>query len=236
LRFGGVGEGVEVIFFDCFNTLIDEVPPSGLCSIPRMAVELGFFGDEGEFQRHYVPTCRRADGRETDLRERLRICLGKSGRKAETSVEEGIGRMIDVWLEEYPRSVRAAAGAREMLEHWRGRKRMGVVSNFFLPEWPQKLLKGFGMDQYFEFVINSADVGYRKPARRIYEIALGRVGKELSEAGSVLFIGDRVDLDIDPPREMGMRVIHYKNPPAGMGNFGETPEGVEVIGHWDEFR
>jgi putative hydrolase of the HAD superfamily len=223
-------------FFDCFNTLIDEVEPSGLCGIPRMSVELGFFEDEEDFYRHYVPVCRRPDGRETHLPERLRLCLAKSQRKPDVPAEDAISRMLDAWLGEYPQTVRAAAGAKQMLDHWHGHKRLGVVSNFFLPDWPQRCLRTNGLDGYFEFIINSADLGYRKPYRGVYEHAMSRIGKEAAEARSILFIGDRVDLDIDPPRAMGMRVLHYKNPPPGTKMVHETPEGVECITHWDQFR
>jgi putative hydrolase of the HAD superfamily len=231
-----LGDEIDAIFFDCFNTLIDEVEPSGLCCIPRMSVEFGFFQQETDFYKNYLPTCRRPDGRETHLPERLRLCLGKSNLTHKISLDDAISRMLEGWLAEYPHTVRAAAGAQQMLAHWHGRKRLCVVSNFFLPDWPQRCLRTHGLDHYFEFIINSADLGYCKPHRYVYEHALARIGKEPSEAGSILFIGDRVDLDIDPPRAMGMQVLHYKNPPPGTTTLHETPPGVEFITHWDQFR
>lgn len=44
------------IFFDCFNTLIDDFDPggdeSGLCSLPELAVTQGYFGG---YPRHANP-------------------------------------------------------------------------------------------------------------------------------------------------------------------------------------
>ena len=231
-----IDERIDAIFFDCFNTVIDEVEPSGLCSIPHQSVAFGFFATEEDFYHYYTPTCRRPDGRETHLPDRLRICLAKSQSKPNISIDDAISQMLETWLGEYPQSVRAADGAHQMLAHWHGRKTLGVVSNFFLPDWPQRCLRTHKLDHYFDFIINSADLGYRKPAPEIYKHALSLINKNPAEASSVLFIGDRVDLDIAPPRSIGMQVLHYKNPPPGTKNIHETPDGVTCITHWDQFR
>jgi len=230
-----LGDGFDSIFFDCFNTLIDEIEERGLCCIPRMSIEFGFFNHKSEFYDHYIPTCRRPDGRETHLQERLRLCLGKSAMRPNVSTDQVIPLMLEAWLSEYPPTVRPAPGAKEMLSHWHGRKRLGVVSNFFLPDWPRRFLQSHGLDHYFDFIINSAEFGYRKPHHEIYLHAISCVGKIASQADSILFIGDRVDLDIEPPRALGMQVLHYKNPPSGTRPH-PTPAGVQSITHWDQFR
>jgi FMN phosphatase YigB (HAD superfamily) len=226
---------IDAIFFDCFDTILDEHDRTGLCCIPRLSIELGFFQEESEFFDHYIPVCRRPDGRETQLNDRLLLALGKSTRNPKVPTDLAISQMLSGWLNEYPPSIRPAPGVEKMLAHWHGRKKIGMISNFFLPDWPRKLLQREGLDHYFDFIINSAEFGYRKPHKNIYEHALSRIGKIPSQANSVLFIGDRVDLDIDPPKAMGMNVLHYKNPPRGTEPH-PTPPDVESITHWDQFR
>jgi len=223
-------DNIDAIFFDCFNTILDEHDENGLCCIPRMSIELGFFEHESEFFDHYIPVCRRPDGRETSLNDRLLLCLTKSKRKPKVSADLAISQMLQGWLNEYPPTIHPAPGVEEMLAHWHGRKKLGMVSNFFLPDWPRRFLEINKLDHYFDFVINSAEFGYRKPHRNIYEHAMSRIGKSPSQANSVLFIGDRVDLDIDPPRTIGMHVLHYKNPPPKTQPH-RTPDGVESITH-----
>ncbi|MGA3067639.1 MAG: HAD family hydrolase [Tepidisphaeraceae bacterium] len=227
---------IDTILFDCFNTLIDELAPTGLCSIPQQSIDFGFFSSQEEFFKHYIPTCRRPDGRETQLHQRLGQTLASSKLTPKISPDQAIPRMIETWLTEYPRTVRPAPGVQKMLHHWHKQKKLAVVSNFFLPNWPQDLLKTHGLAHYFDFILNSADVGYRKPDPQIYRHAMTRLGKPPSQAATILFIGDRVDLDIDPPRSLGMRVLHYKNPPPGTTLLHETPQGVDSIDHWDQFR
>ncbi len=226
-------DNIDAIFFDCFNTILDEHDERGLGRIPRMSVEMGFFEQESQFFDRYIPVCRRSDGKETHLNDRLILCLGKPTRKPKVAVDAAISQMLSGWLSDYPPTVRPAPGVEQMLAHWHGRKKLGVVSNFFLPDWPRKFLQRHRLDQYFDFVINSAEFGYRKPHRIIYEHALSQIGKTPSQASSVLFVGDRVDLDIDPPRAMGMQVLHYKNPPRGTEPHA-TPAGVDSITHWDQ--
>ena len=77
--------------------------------------------------------------------------------------------------------------------------RLGVVSN-----WPKRLrdtLKAAGLDHYFELVVASGVVGFAKPHPEIFRIALSRLG--LSPE-AVLFVGDKIHLDIEGPAGVGM--------------------------------
>ncbi|MDR0514040.1 MAG: HAD-IA family hydrolase [Coriobacteriaceae bacterium] len=68
--------------------------------------------------------------------------------------------------------------------------RLGIVSNW-APNLAD-LIRGLLLAPYFESVIASADVGYRKPDPIIFEIALERMGIAPEEA---LHVGDRPDVD-----------------------------------------
>lgn len=225
------------IFFDCFNTLIDEHWPegddSGLCQIPQLSVQMGFFRHPSEFLANYRVIRRRPNGLETRLRERLDYCLRQSSLSPTISHDSALESMLDHWHASYQTIIRPAPGVERMLARLRGRMKLAVVSNFFLDHYPRQLLQAFGLGHYFEFILDSAATGYRKPDRRIFERALECAGKRPAEAASVLFIGDRVDLDIDPPRALGMSVIHYKNTPPG-SPISATPLGVPVLNHWDQ--
>ena len=49
------------------------------------------------------------------------------------------------------------------------------------------------------------------------------------DIGSVLFIGDNLQLDIAVPLELGMKAMHYSKE-------SENRYNVRVISHWDAFR
>lgn len=114
-----------------------------------------------------------------------------------------------------------------MLRAWAGKARLAVVSNFFVADFPDRLLRASGLRDYFEFVIDSSQVGFRKPAPEIFGAALERAG--LAEARRAIFIGDDATADMRGARAAGMRPIHYV-PDGARSN--ET----ERLGHWDQFR
>ena len=122
-----------------------------------------------------------------------------------------------------------------MLAHWRPRTRIGVVSNFFLPHRPAAFLKRFELDAGLAFVLDSAAFGWRKPAPAIFMEALRLAGLRPDQAGRVLFVGDRLDLDILPARELGFQPVHF-NRSKTRPRVDPTPPGVRAIHDWDEFR
>ena len=95
-----------------------------------------------------------------------------------------------------------------MLQRWRGNVRMGVVSNFYLPDWPQRMFRKFGLDGFFDFVIDSASFGFKKPRRPIYSEALQRAGISSNPASRALFIGDNLTNDVLALMELGMQAIY----------------------------
>lgn len=63
------------------------------------------------------------------------------------------------------------------------------------------------MRKYIDLVIASAEEGVSKPDRRIFEIALERSGCKPENA---VMIGDRIDNDIIPAKQLGMKTIWIK--------------------------
>jgi putative hydrolase of the HAD superfamily len=67
-------------------------------------------------------------------------------------------------------------------------------------------LRFLGLYDYFDFVIFSSDVGYKKPDLRLFMTALKRMGLEL-EPKCVMSIGDSYENEILPARKLGMRAM-----------------------------
>jgi len=82
--------------------------------------------------------------------------------------------------------------------------RQVVVSN-----WPPSLpriLAHHRLTEHFDAVVFSAEDGIHKPDERIYRRALASAGAAPHEA---IFIGDVLEWDVEPPRRLGMRAIHF---------------------------
>lgn len=237
-----MSESFDWIFFDCFNTLIDDFDDAGeehgLCSLPEFAVSERLFATRQEFVNAYLE--RRgeayAQGREMGLVERLRRTVAAGRRKFEPDeLSAFVALLVTRWETDYARLIRPTPEVAEMLAHWSPRKPAGVVSNFFLPDEPARFLERFGLRQHFRFVVDSARFGFRKPHPAIFDEALSRAGLTRAQASRVLYIGDRVDLDVETPRALGMQVIHFHRGKT-RPKVTPTPPGVRSISSWAEFR
>jgi HAD superfamily hydrolase (TIGR01549 family) len=229
------------IFFDCFNTLIDDFDgsrgESGLGSLPEYTVELGFFRAPEDFVAAYlVARSYHRDGREMLLAERLTRALAAApGPDRSGEIARVLPRLLARWEEDYNSLIRPTPGVREMLVHWSPRKPAAVISNFFLPNHPEKYLERFGLRPHFRFVVDSAQFGYKKPDLRIFRHAIERAGLSVADAPRILYIGDRNDLDVLPARQMGMQVLHF-NRSRSRSDVEPAASGVPVFHDWADFR
>ncbi|MDL2235689.1 HAD family hydrolase [Christensenellaceae bacterium OttesenSCG-928-L17] len=78
--------------------------------------------------------------------------------------------------------------------------RMGVISNTCSIYQVFDVLENYGIRQYFENVTLSSVTGYRKPQKRIFEIALREMGADASTAA---YAGDTLSRDVVGPRNAG---------------------------------
>jgi putative hydrolase of the HAD superfamily len=94
-------------------------------------------------------------------------------------------------------------GSRELLAQLRTRGlRTGVVSNFDrrLPA----ILEGLGLTAQLDAIVLPSDAGAAKPDRRIFALALERIGVAAAEA---LFVGDDEQDDIEGARAAGLQAV-----------------------------
>ncbi|MBI3325500.1 MAG: HAD-IA family hydrolase, partial [Nitrospinae bacterium] len=78
----------------------------------------------------------------------------------------------------------------------------GVISNWDTRLGP--LLEGLGLMRYLDHVVLSAEVGWEKPHRRIFEAALTRAGVPPAQA---LHVGDNYQQDVVGARDAGMQAV-----------------------------
>jgi len=84
--------------------------------------------------------------------------------------------------------------------------RVVILSND-VREWMAGKREEFKLDEQFEKVYCSADVGLAKPGRKIYEYVLDDLG---IEAGELLFIDNQKE-NCEGARELGIEVIWFRS-------------------------
>lgn len=101
--------------------------------------------------------------------------------------------------------------AEDCLKKLSTKNKIGVIANQSLGT--AERLEKFGVLQYIDLVVASAEEGVAKPDRRIFEIALNRANCKPEHS---VMIGDRIDNDIVPAKKLGMHTIWMKQ---GFGRF-----------------
>jgi HAD superfamily hydrolase (TIGR01509 family) len=141
--------------------------------------------------------------------------LTRFHRRMGLPVDEGLLRELSwLWYEPVTRHTHVEPDLRVTLASMRGAGlRLGVLSNTFVPGFVHdRQLEMEGLLEFFPVRVYSSEVGYRKPDRRIFEVALRRLGVMARET---LFVGDLIKTDIVGARRMGMRTA-LKQPFANL--------------------
>ena len=88
-----------------------------------------------------------------------------------------------------------------------GKYKLGIISNFAIPECVHELLKTHDLDKLFDAVVVSGAVNKRKPSPEIFEHTLRTLGVSASET---VFVGDTLDADIEGAKAVGMKAIYIQ--------------------------
>jgi FMN phosphatase YigB (HAD superfamily) len=106
---------------------------------------------------------------------------------------------------------------------------LGILSNTFVNAHSlEKHLKQLGLLDFFTVRMYSYEFDFRKPDIRIFKIAAERIGEA---AENILYVGDRIDKDIQPALRIGMQPVLK----AAYTNAGKTPpDGVLKINQISE--
>jgi putative hydrolase of the HAD superfamily len=140
----------------------------------------------------------------------------------------------DAFCQEFMNYIRIDDHATETLKQLRQKYKLGIVSNFAIPECVIKLLKTHRLSQFFDIVIVSAAVNKRKPSPEIFQTALRKL--KINPENTV-FVGDTVDADIKGAKEAGMHTVYIERrpqkeleftcPDQTVKNLNELPSALE---------
>jgi putative hydrolase of the HAD superfamily len=118
-----------------------------------------------------------------------------------------VGEATNEFCEEFMKYVRIDADAKTTLKSLYGKYKLGIVSNFAIPECVFELLKTNGIDTLFDVIVVSGAVNKRKPSPEIFEGALKLVGVSAEET---VFVGDTIDADIEGAKGVGMKAVYIE--------------------------
>lgn len=107
--------------------------------------------------------------------------------------------------------------------------KLGVLSNTFVHSSAlEKHLRQAGIVDCFDVRMYSYQFKFRKPNPKIFRVLAERIGQDLE---NILYVGDRIDNDIEPTLKLGMHAALK----AAHSNEGQkVPEGAWKITHVSE--
>jgi putative hydrolase of the HAD superfamily len=145
-------------------------------------------GPEPDALRAFVPALR-ARAFEAALPPRA------SGRSPE---------LIDLWKATRMRELSAYPETVQVLEHWRARLPLALVTNG-ASRLQRAKLAATGLERFFEVIIVAEEVGVGKPDPAPFHAALSQLGLEPE---AVVMVGNDVGRDIAGARNAGIRSVH----------------------------
>jgi putative hydrolase of the HAD superfamily len=150
-----------------------------------------------------VAAMRRVDLREVLSQHRFRIMLEMLGHDPTGVTDEVLESITRVHMHELEQSFEVRPEAVRVLEWARQRYRTAMISNFAYAPTLHESLDRFGIRSAFETVVVSAEVGWIKPHRIIFDHTFEKMGIRPTEA---LFVGDQLYVDVYGALNSGMHV------------------------------
>ena len=84
-------------------------------------------------------------------------------------------------------------------------------------------LNAVGLAGYFDPIIISGDIGYRKPDERLFTAALTTMKMQPSE---VLYVGNDMYLDVYGAQRLGMKTVFFKSNQGTQEKEGVKPDYI----------
>ncbi len=245
----------KAIVLDLFDTLVDW-DPEGLpvmhwkgrdihttlpWILPKVAEELGAGYDRDIFMAAYsvvydeINQEREREGIEITCLERFMRTLERVGLKNGAKVEHLAEELTRIHMRGVRSVTSAPAARKDAVRRLAEGHRLGLLSNFDDSKTGWEIMADTGVQDKFEAIIISADVGLRKPNPKIFERMLTMLNLTAPE---VLFVGDTPHHDVGGAKAVGMSAAwisrHALPIPDGVAqpdyiirDLAELPEALE---------
>jgi putative hydrolase of the HAD superfamily len=139
------------------------------------------------------------------------------------------------FCDEFMKFVYLDRNAKDVLNRLHGNYKLGIVSNFAIPECVEELLRVHALDKLFNVVVVSAAVNKRKPSPEIFISTLKMLGVSASET---VFVGDTIDADVEGAKAVGMKAVYIERraekiehacPDMTIKSLSELPTALERL-------
>jgi len=143
-----------------------------------------------------------------------------------TSSEDTRVKMaVNAFFEDYLESLKVRRCAKKLLAKTAAEYRLGLVSNFTYAPVIYAALRKLDLNRFFNAVVVSEAVGWRKPHKKIFEKALKKLDVEASET---VYVGDSPTEDIKGAKSLGMQTVFVASQFYSLKNLRESGQKPEL--------
>lgn len=190
---------IKYLFFDIGSTLVDESE----CVKKRCEVII----ESNNIDRQ-------------EFYDRVEECA-KTDSYAVRAVALYYGAEIPKW---YGELEKLYPDIKMILEILSQKYKLGVIANQVAGT--KDRLDNWGIGKYFDVVVASAEAGFAKPDLKLFNLALEQAGCKPNEA---VMIGDRLDNDIVPAKQLGMKTVWVRQGFAKYQSISNETENPDFI-------
>jgi putative hydrolase of the HAD superfamily len=133
---------------------------------------------------------------------------------------------VNAFFENYLNSFELRPCVKPMLKHLSTRYKLGLVSNFTYTPVIYAALRKLDINCFFNIILVSEAVGWRKPHKKIFEEALRRLGTSVEET---VYVGDSPQEDIQGAKAMGMKTVFVPSQFYSLKNLRESKQKPDII-------
>lgn len=199
---GSLNVQIKAVIFDLDNTLVDR--------------KNAFKKYTEQFIDEFVIITESTN--RADITEYIRVADQDGYRKKRELYEElmmnltmkndvTVDKLLDYWFSEFFKCTVLMDGAIDLLKELKLRQvKLGLITNGSIQSQNAKIDQ-VRIREYFDDVIVSDEVQLKKPDKRIFEMAIERLGVEPE---SSLYIGDHPVNDIKGATNAGLSAVWYK--------------------------
>lgn len=121
-----------------------------------------------------------------------------------TADDPRVKEALNTFFQDFIDTLELREGAKRLLKEVAQEYRLGLISNFTYGPVIHRSLRMIGIDQFFNAMVVSDDIGWRKPSPVIFQDMLQRLQVMAAET---IFVGDSPMEDIKGALDMGLRTV-----------------------------
>ena len=173
---------------------------------------------------HRFQNMKQVEWREYPNRDRFMLMLGDMKIPVDYNAGLAADEMVRAHMEGLARTVKFPEENEKALDDVRNKGyRMAIISNFDYAPTAYSLIQKFGIGRYFESIVISEEVGWRKPKPVIFRRAIELLNILPEEA---LFVGDNFGADICGAKGVGMDAVWLNNKNQAEDNLNPEPDYI----------